>query len=131
MKITNILMNELKAIDNLKAIEKFTEIMTTYLSNYSTYEYGKVIFECDYGELIFIKEKSEILNVFSICIIPEYRKNGLCRNILHYLIDNSVNKFKYICVQSVLSKILYEYLLRFNYKNKKFKRVKDGFIYKI
>ncbi len=124
-------MNELKAIDNLKAIEKFTEIMTTYLSNYSTYEYGKVIFECDYGELIFIKEKSEILNVFSICIIPEYRKNGLCRNILHYLIDNSVNKFKYICVQSVLSKILYEYLLRFNYKNKKFKRVKDGFIYKI
>jgi hypothetical protein len=112
-------------------MEKFIEIIDTYLLNYSSYEKGKVVFECDYGELIFNKGDNDILAVFGIYIRPEYRQQRLCENILHYLIDKSENSFNYICVQDVLSKILYEYLLRFNYKGKKFNNTKKGFIYKI
>jgi RimJ/RimL family protein N-acetyltransferase len=112
-------------------MENFKEIIDTYLLNYSTYKKGKVIFECDYGELIFIKDKSEICIIHGIFIFPQYRNKGLCRDILHYLIDKCPNNFKYICIESVISNILYEYLLRFEYKNKKFKLIKSGFLYKI
>jgi hypothetical protein len=112
-------------------MEKFKEIIDTYLLNYSTYQKDKVIFECDYGELIFIKDKPEICILHGIFIFPQYRNKGLCRDILRYLIDNCPNNFKYICVESVISNILYEYLLRFEYKNKKFKLIKSGFLYKI
>lgn len=112
-------------------MEKFIDITDTYLLNYSTYKNGKIIFECEYGELIFLKKEPEILTLYSIYIYPKYRKNGLCRNILYYLIDKSSNKFKYFCIQSVVSKILYEYLLRFKYKNKKFNNTINGFMYKI
>ncbi len=112
-------------------MDQFKEIINTYLLNYPLYENGKIIFECEYGELIFFKNNSEILTLFGIYINPQHRVKGLCRDILYYLIDNTSNKFKYICIESVLSKILYEYLLRFEYKNKHFKLIKTGFIYKI
>jgi hypothetical protein len=109
----------------------FKEIIDTYLINYSTYKNGKVVFEYEYGELIFLKENPKIITLFSIYIFPEYRKQGLCRNILQYLIDKSSIKFQYLCIQSVLSKILYEYLERFEYINKKFKNKKDGWFFKL
>jgi hypothetical protein len=112
-------------------MEKFIEIIDTYLLNYSTYKKGKVVFECDYGELIFNKGVNDTLTLFGIYIRPEYRQQRLCENILHCLIDKSENEFNYLCVQDVLSKILYEYLLRFNYKGKKFNNTKRGFIYKL
>lgn len=112
-------------------MEKFTEIIDTYLLNYDSYKKGKVEFDCDYGELIFFKEKYNILILFGIYIYPGYRKHGLCRSIIQYLIEKSKGRFKYILIESVISKILYEYLLRFKYEDKKFKLVKEGFIYKI
>jgi uncharacterized protein YifN (PemK superfamily) len=115
-------------------MEKFTEIIDTYFLNYDLYENGKISFECDYGELIFLKSNNKNdLILFAIYISSKYRENGLCRNILHYLIDKSLSytKFKNLCVQTVLSKVLYEYLLRFTYKGKKFKEVKNGFVYKL
>lgn len=112
-------------------MQNFTGIIDDYLTNYSKYENGKVCFECSYGELIFIKNDSNTLTVHGIYIFPEFRKMGLCRAILHYLIDHGSAKFKYLCVQSVLSNILYEYLLRFRYKNKKFKNTHAGFVCKI
>jgi len=112
-------------------MDQFKEIIDGYIENYSKFENGKVNFDCDYGELIFFKDNSNILILFGIYIFSEHRNKGLCRDILHYLIDQCTNKFKYFCVQSVISKILYEYLLRFTYDNKKFKLVKTGFIYKI
>lgn len=120
-------------------MEQFTEMIDTYFLNYESYEKEeKISFECDYGELIFLKsDNNDNLILYAIYIAPQYRKNGLCRGILHYLIDkistdkSSPKKFKNVCVQTVLSKVLYDYLLRFTYKGKKFKNKKDGFIYKI
>jgi len=47
----------------------FTELIDTYLSNYSTYKNGKISFDCDYGELIFYKDKSTILTLFGVYLI--------------------------------------------------------------
>ena len=113
-------------------MESFIESIDKYLSNYSTYEKGKVVFDCECGELIFLKNNSNMLILFGIYISSEYREKGFCRNILYYLIDSAKKyNFKYFCVQSVLSTILYEYLLRFKYNNKDFKLKKTGFVYVI
>jgi hypothetical protein len=111
-------------------MDQFTEIIDAYISNYESFEKGKVSFDCDYGELTFLKENDNMLILYAIFIFPQYREKGLCRDILRLLIDKAPNQFKCVCVQSVLSKILYEYLLRFTYKNKKFKNTADGFVYK-
>ena len=112
-------------------MKNFIELIDTYLSNYSTYKNGKVELECDQGELIFYKKKPSVLTIHGIYIYPEYRQQGLCRGILQYLIDigKNIKKFEFLCVQSVLSKILYEYLERFRYKDKKFVNKKLGFFY--
>ena len=112
-------------------MDKFIEIIDTYFLNYEQYENGKIEFDCNYGELIFLKDDPNILTLFGIYIYPEYREKGFCKSILQYLIDKSNNKFKHLLVESVMSKILYEYLLRFKYNDKNFKLDKDGFIYKI
>ena len=112
-------------------MEQFTEIIDAYITNYESFEKGKISFDCDYGELTFLKDDDNVLILYAIFIFPQHREKGLCRDSLHYLIDKAPTKFKYVCVQSVLSKVLYEYLLRFTYKCKKFKNTKDGFIYKI
>ena len=112
-------------------MKNFIELIDTYLSNYSTYKNGKVELECDQGELIFYKKKQNVITLHGIYIYPEYRQQGLCRNILQYLIDNIGTRFDFLCVQSVLSKILYEYLERFTYKNKKFSNKKIGFFYSL
>lgn len=114
-------------------MDHFKLIIDNYLTNYEQFQNGKIEFECKYGELIFIKNQKSpnTLIMYGIYINPEYRGKGLCRNILHYLIDKSISRFKYISIQSVLSNIFYNYLLRFAYKNKKFKRNIDGFVYKL
>jgi hypothetical protein len=112
-------------------MNKFEEIIDTYLLNYSTYKNGKVVFDYEYGELIFFKQNPKIITIFSIYIYPEYRQQGLCRGILQYLIKKCLKKFNYLCIEAVLSKILYEYLGRFEYANRKFKNKKDGWFFKL
>jgi len=112
-------------------MEQFKEIIDAYLLNYSKFQKGKNQFDCDFGELIFYKSNSKKLILYGIYIFPEYREKGLCRYILEYLIDNCPQQFDSVCVESVISKILFEYLLRFTYKNKQFKNTKSGFVYKI
>jgi hypothetical protein len=112
-------------------MDQFKEIIEAYFTNYSSFEEGKVTFDCDYGELTFYKRNVDICVLNGIYIFPQYRKKGFCRDILQYLIDKCSDKCQYFCVESVISKILYMYLLRFTYNNKKFKLVKTGFIYKI
>jgi len=112
-------------------MNQFKKIIDAYFENYSKFEKGKINFDCDYGELIFNKENNNYFTIHGIYIFPEYRNKGLCREILHYSIEQCTNKFKYLCVQSVLSKVLYNYLSRFKHKDKKFKNTKAGFIYVI
>jgi len=113
-------------------MNKFIEIIDTYFSNYDSYKIGKIELDCDCGELIFFKgNDNNILILFGIYINPENREQGFCKSILQYLIEKSRGRFKHILIESVISKILYEYLLRFKYGNKKFRLIKEGFIYKI
>jgi RimJ/RimL family protein N-acetyltransferase len=125
-------------------MEKFIEIIDTFLLNYSNYNNGTQSFECDYGEIIFLKngknmkqiknkkvKKEDTIIIHGIYIKPEYRNKGFCKNILFHLIDKCCKNFQYLCIQSVISKVLYEYLLRFEYNSKKFLLKKDGFFYKL
>jgi GNAT superfamily N-acetyltransferase len=111
-------------------MEKFIEIIDTFLLNYSNYKHGKYEFECEYGELVFYKNnmnKNTII-IHGIYIKPDYRNKGICKNILNYLIDICSKQYKYLYIQSVISKILFEYLLRYNYKKKFFLLKKEGFV---
>ena len=102
-------------------MSNFIELIDTYISNYSTYPDGKIEFECKYGDLIFYKAGSRAIIIHGIYIFPEYRQHGLCRGIIEYLIDNAPRTFKCIRIQSVISKILYDYLLRFRYRGRGFR----------
>ena len=114
-------------------MDKFREIIDEYLANYDNYLEGKVEFDCICGELVFNKEirHEKVITLNSIYLYPVYRNKGLCREILNYIIINAKNKFSFFCVESVISNILYSYLLRFKYNNKKFKCVEDGFVFKL
>lgn len=99
----------------------FIELIDTYISNYSTYPVGKIEFECKYGDLVFYKAGSRAIIIHGIYIFPEYRRSGLCRGIIEHLIDNAPRTFKRLRIQSVISKVLYEYLLRFRYRGRGFR----------
>ena len=45
-------------------MDSYKNIIDTYLSNYSTYKNGKVVFEYEYGELIFYKQNPKIITLF-------------------------------------------------------------------
>lgn len=114
-------------------MEKFIKIIDIFLLNYTNYEDGKYELECDYGEIIFLKNsrKLNVLIINGIYIKPDYRNQSICKNILYYLIEKCSNNFQYLCIESVLSKILYNFLLRFKYQNKQFILKKEGFFYKL
>jgi hypothetical protein len=101
-------------------MSNFIELIDTYISNYSTYPDGKIEFECRYGDLIFYKAGTRAIIIHGIYIFPEYRQHGLCRGIIEHLINVVPRSFKRLRIQSVISKILYEYLLRFRYNNRGF-----------
>ncbi len=104
----------------------FTQIIQTYYNNYNFYSIGKICFNCLYGSIEFVKtHNSNKLYVHEIYIKEQYRNQGLCKEFIKYLIDIFPNKI--IIIQSVLSKILYNFLLKFKYNNKYFILNKEGF----
>lgn len=105
------------------------QIISTWVGLNSTYPQGKTSFENEYGVITFRKDlkKPDTTIVFEIYIKEKFRAQGLCREFLQKLIDLTTTKK--IMIESVLSKILYEYLCRFSYKGRKFKLVTDGFVY--
>ena len=54
-------------------MEEFKKIIDTYFLNYNSYENGKVEFNSDYGELVFLKSERNMITLFAIYIHPEYR----------------------------------------------------------
>jgi len=107
--------------------ENFYEIIDYYLNNYVIFKLGKVSIDCVYGSIEFVKTLKKSIIVHEIFIGEQYRNQGLCREFIKYLIDNTEGKK--IIIQSVLSKILYDYLIRFEYTGKKFILKKEGFVF--
>ena len=85
--------------------------------NFLDYDYLKKFYK-NYDISSYIKKTKKGISVFA-------KKDIKKGNVVAYY------KFKTLCVESVLSKILYEYLLRFRYKDKMFKIKKNGFYYRI
>lgn len=112
-------------------MNEFEHIIDTYIDKYDVYGNGMKSFECTYGELIFFKDTNKNIILIGIYIVPEFRNKGFCKSTLKYIVNRASNKFTNFCVQSVISNILYEYLIRFEYKGKKFVLNSDGFKYKL
>lgn len=111
----------------------FTEIIDIYIAQYASFDIGKISFDCDYGELTFLKTTNpNDLILYAVYVFPDYREKGYCRRVLHYMIDQAPNgRFAHVWVQSVLSKVLFEYLERFEYKGRTFQHTKHGFKYRL
>lgn len=128
-----------------KKFLNFYEIVDDYLNNIflSTYKSNQFIqnlnnsvykfcYDCEYGSIEFVRDfnnlnKKKII-VHEIYIGYQYRNQGLCKEFIKYLIDKSYEK-NTIVIQSVLSKILYNFLLRFEHRGKKFIiKKKEGFV---
>lgn len=100
-------------------------IINEYLNEYPTLSYGKNSYECKYGYVTFIKENINSIIVYEIYVNEEYRRKGICHDFLVSLIQS---RYTFLIV-SVLSKILFSYLQRFRYKNRKFKFTSEGFLF--
>ena len=116
-----------------KIFLNFYEIVDDYLNLFSINKINKIkkiSYDCEYGSIQFIEyfNNSNKIIVHEIYIKEQYRNQGLCKKFIEYLIEK-VPKNNKIIIQSVLSKILYEYLLRFEYAGKKFILKKEGFCY--
>lgn len=111
-------------------MDSFEEISKYYVANFATFSIGKHEFDSICGSLTFIKDKSNDIILFEIYVKYELRNKCICKSFLSYLIDlmETLN-IKTLRIVSVLSNILYDFLERWNYKNKKWKRTKIGFHY--
>lgn len=113
----------------------YQSIIRSYIHNRSYIQPDKHVYEYELGELIFWGGSSTAITVFGIYFHPEKRNQGLCRGLLQNLIDQiqefnaSLKKKKKIhklIITCVLSKVLYEYLGRFRYKNRQFIQYSNG-----
>jgi hypothetical protein len=117
--------------DNVIFCNNFNEIVDCYLKNFNIFQINKKIeFECEYGSIEFFKySNSNKIIVHSIYIKEQYRKKRLCERFIKYLIDK-IENIQTLVIQSVLSKILYEYISRFEYNKTIFVLKKEGFVAK-
>jgi hypothetical protein len=99
------------------------DIIQKYMSDYNILSKGKHSYINSIGCITFIKTHS-IITVYEIYIESKYQNKGYCRQFIMSMIQNG----KTFIIVSVISRILYEYLLRFQYKGYRFRLVKDGFL---
>jgi hypothetical protein len=91
----------------------------------------KFCYECEFGSTEFVQDSNNLkkkIIVHEIYVKEQYRNQGLCKGFIKDLIDK-LEKKNILVIQSVLSKILYYFLLRFEYLDKKFILKKEGFVY--
>lgn len=108
-------------------IHSFKTAFDDYVKNAIITEYDTLE-----GNLRFVKNNKKIIIIDVIYIKKCFRKKGILKNFLRYIVNyiKNISDVEFMIV-SVLSKILYEYLLRFEYDGYKFKLVEDGFLLKI
>jgi L-amino acid N-acyltransferase YncA len=107
------------------------DIISQWVNNYQTYPLDKTEITNEFGYITWIKEKESLnqIIVYEIYVNEKYRKHGLCKLFLTQLIDNVPKETSSIIIRAVLSKILYEFLDRFEHKGKKFKIYKGEWTY--
>ena len=86
--IARNLMAKINGYPQIDLTEKL-DLFSKLLGNLGENVWIETPFYCDYGELVFYKRKDNECIVHGIYIFPEYRQQGFCRDILHYLIDQS------------------------------------------
>jgi hypothetical protein len=93
--------------------------------DYPNYPLGKTELSNQFGDITWIKESNQLdkIIVYGIYINEKFRSKGFCRHFLTQLIDlvSAQGRTKQIIIRAVLSKVLYEYLCRFEYKGYRFK----------
>lgn len=102
----------------------FTTAFDDYIKNKVAREYDTVE-----GNLRFVNNNNNLIIIDVIYVKECFRQRGILKMFLQYVVDNicKTKKYKFM-IASVLSKILYDYLLRFNYNEHKFKLKRDGFL---
>ena len=124
-----------------KKFNNFHEISDDYLENFTLYKnnknynnYNKICYNCEFGSIEFYhyfnKKSENKIIIHEIYVGEQYRNKGLCKNFIKYLIVK-IPKEKILIIQSVLSKILYNFLLKFTFMGKKFLLEKEGFVFYI
>lgn len=109
----------------------FNDASTEYVNNISYLCLGKISYETEYGIITFLNENNKDIVIFEIYILPEYRNSGKCKNLLSFIIDELTRKkIKRLHIVTVISKVLYNFLDRWIYKNKKWSKNKMGFTYR-
>ena len=106
-------------------------LLDTFVAHYDTYPLGEIVMECEEGEIIFWKKTANPTNlaIFGLYVHPSRRNQGICRRLLQHLVDvgKQTKECEQVCVLSVLSKPLHEYLLRFRHQGCRFRLKYDGF----
>lgn len=111
-----------------RQFNNFLQIVDFYLLVMNKLESNKYSFECEFGSVEFVKsDKAYKIIIHEIYIKEQYRNKGLCKQFIKYLVDRCIGK--QIIIQSVISKILYGFLLRFTYSDGKFILENEGFVF--
>lgn len=101
------------------------ELVDQYYDEYENLSCGKHSYENDIGCITFIKTNNHNrITLFEIYVNEKYRNQGHCRRLFIHMIMKGKN----FIVISVLSRILYDYLLRFKYEGHCFCFDKRGFL---
>lgn len=104
----------------ITAFDNYTDEITKI----KKYEYDTIE-----GNLRFVKYKNNIIVIDVIYVKECFRRKGILKKLLFHVvnfIDN--NKHKKFIITSVISKILYNYLINFEHNGYMFKLTRDGFI---
>jgi hypothetical protein len=109
----------------------FESAIDAYINGWNEEPLGKREMECNHGCITFHKYPNnglDTITLFGIFIYKNDRRQGHCRKILEHLVDVFLLHGYDFMIESVLSKPLFDYLSRFQYKGCSFTIQKTGFL---
>jgi len=105
----------------------FRTAFDDYVINLDIFEYETIE-----GSLRFVKNDSNMIIIDEIYVKKEFRQRGILKIFLEHVTNYMIkNKNKQFMIQSVISKILYDYLIRYEKNGCKFMLTKSGFLLKV
>lgn len=102
----------------------FQTALDNYLINYNIINIGNFEYTTIEGELRFVKINNTDIVLDCIIVKKDFRECGILTKFLKYIVDKQIENF---WIVSVISNILYHYLLRFKYNGYHFELNKRGF----